>query len=435
MKIKLKIEQERDYARGITPYNVTSFLINHELKKSRKDFTRDGNNSCFNDRGEIEISTKRKGYKGTDREYAGLSQCIDRLLFHQRGYLIGSKNWEYYHENTSSDFTLYLSFKYRDGIVPVIITKSSRYTLNGKPLTKSMLLSSLSRLFYRTCFTISAVILKKYLRMLITTPPNVKYALENRTPYHFFDVNEDTPYRSNKMEVLINTQRISTTECALEISENIWYPIKVKELDRFLNVYRHRRKNKKWENISPARLWEVLSDETPSESQILVMRAWLKQNRTDKMVEDRAKQLMYEIDRENEEIINFTMTMDGKDRCAMFVRGKVADWILVENNAAKTSRQRVSIYCYHKCDMVNEDDSKINGKDDFLGGRLYGPICVDNSVGRVSLGDQFASRAFSLMNDKFSISLISTLKSAIPNNGLKNRINTVYLNKYRGALK
>ena len=357
------------------------------------------------------------------------------MLFYQDGYLIGSPNWKWHFPDTPSNFSLYLSFKYHDGTVLVVIEKNRNYKFNGKPLSKAMLLSSLSRLFYRTCFTRSAVILRKYLRMLTETPPNVKYALENRTPFHFFESNKDNPYRSNKIEVLINTQRISTKECALEISENIWYPIKVKELDRFLNVYRHKRKNKKWENISPSALWEVLSTEKPTESQVLVMKAWLRQNRTDKMVEDRAKQLMFEIDRENEEIINFNVDFDGKERCAMFVRGKVADWILIENNAAKTSRQRVSIYCYHKHKENSKDETKIFDKDNFLGGKLRGPICVDNSVGRVSLGDQFASRAFSLMNDKFSMSLISTLRSAVPSNELNNRINTSYLNKYRGVIK
>ena len=56
-------------------------------------------------------------------------------------------------------------------------------------------------------------------------------------------------------------------------------------------------------------------------------------------------------------------------------------------------------------------------------------------MGQVSLGDQFASRAFSLMNDRFSLSLISTLASALPKNGMQNRLNSSHLNKYRGALK
>ena len=210
-------------------------------------------------------------------------------------------------------------------------------------------------------------------------------------------------------------------------------------MDRFLKIFRHnKRTSKKWLDISPAGLWETLSNEKPSESQILVMKAWLRQNRTDKMVEDRAKQLMLEIDRENEEIINFNMEVDGKERCAMFVRGQVADWILIENNAAKTSRQRVSIYCYHEqslSNLENRDVSKIINASNFLSGKLRGPICVDNSVGQVSLGDQFASRAFSLMNDRFSLSLISTLASALPKNGMKNRLNSSHLNKYRGALK
>ena len=359
------------------------------------------------------------------------------MLFHQRGALIGRYNDT---DFPKPSFGLQITFKYPDGNVTIFIQKNKQsYIFNGQKITKTMLLSSLSRLFYRTCFTRSALVLKKYLRMLISTPPNVKYALENRTPYHFFEADIDNPYRSEKIKVLINTSRISPTECALEISENIWVSINVKELNRFINIYRHNRKSsKKWQDISPEKLWEVLSDNSPSKSQILVMKAWLKQNRTDKMVEDRAKQLMLEIDRENEEIVNFHMPLEGKMRTAMFIKGKIADWVLIENNAAKTSRQRVSIYCYHEQDVAslkNRDVTKIHDYKQFLSGYLRGPICVDNLLGQVSLGDQFASRAFTLMNDKLALERVSTLRGYLPSNRLKNRIHKVHLNKYRGVIK
>ena len=439
MKIKLKIKQQKNYRQNTTHSNVTSFLITHEHKKKWRDFRGDGNNGSLNHRGEIDISCNRVGYKGTDKEYGGLSKCIENLIFNDSYGIIGGKTWKYYNDSYEGNFSTIITFKYPDGNVMISISKQRTIYFNGVPTTKVLLLSTLSRLFYRTCFTRSALILRKYLRMLSTTPPNVKYALENRTPYHFFEADKNNSYRSTKLQVLINTQRISSTECALEISENIWFPIKIKELDRFLKIFRHnKRTSKKWLDISPAGLWETLSNEKPSESQILVMKAWLRQNRTDKMVEDRAKQLMLEIDRENEEIINFNMEVDGKERCAMYVKGQVADWILIENNAAKTSRQRVSIYCYHEqipSSLENRDVSKIISASNFLSGKLRGPICVDNSVGQVSLGDQFASRAFSLMNDRFSLSLISTLASALPKNGMQNRLNSSHLNKYRGALK
>ena len=434
MKIRLKIKQPRNYRNNTTNYNVTSFLLSHEIKTSSRNFNRDGTHSNINHRGEIEVETNRAGNAGTDKEYASLSKTIDRMLFFNYHELIGKG------EDIKPNYSMQITFKYLDGNVTIFIQKNkSSHTLNGVRINKNMLLSSLSRLFYRTCFTRSASVLRKYLRMLLSTPPNVKYALENRTPYHFFDYDKDNPYRSEKLKVLINTSRISITECALEISENIWFPIKIKELDRFLNVYRHNRKSsKKWLDISPAGLWETLSNEKPSESQILVMKAWLRQNRTDKMVEDRAKQLMLEIDRENEEIINFNMEVDGKERCAMYVKGQVADWILIENNAAKTSRQRVSIYCYHEqspSSLENRDVNKIVDIDNFLSGYLRGPICVDNSVGQVSLGDQFVSRAFTLMNDKLALKMVSTLRGYLPKNSYKNRIHKIHLNKYRGKVK
>ena len=39
-----------------------------------------------------------------------------------------------------------------------------------------------------------------------------------------------------------------------------------------------------------------------------------------------------------------------------------------------------------------------------------GPICIDNMQSGASVGDQFASRAFACMNDKVTISMVSTLR-------------------------
>ena len=61
---------------------------------------------------------------------------------------------------------------------------------------------------------------------LITLPENVAYVLENRTPYHYFDVEN-----RKKIECRLNTQLISPTEAALEISDGIWANIDIDDLD------------------------------------------------------------------------------------------------------------------------------------------------------------------------------------------------------------
>ena len=43
-----------------------------------------------------------------------------------------------------------------------------------------------------------------------------------------------------------------------------------------------------------------------------------------------------------------------------------------------------------------------------------GPICIDNIHSNSSLGDQFASRALALLNDKLTVKLIYTIDRYIP---------------------
>ena len=99
MKIKLKIKQQKNYRQNTTHSNVTSFLINHECKKRWRNFRSDGNAGLLNHRGEIEISCNRVGYKGTDKEYGGLSKCIENLIFNDSYGRIGGKAWKDYNDS------------------------------------------------------------------------------------------------------------------------------------------------------------------------------------------------------------------------------------------------------------------------------------------------------------------------------------------------
>lgn len=394
----MKIEQPgfNQYTSG-RHYNVTSFLMSHSEKKAK-------GMGRMNNRGENEFTSSRGGYSYARRQedpvFANLAKKLDKLIFADR--------WE----DKYKKFYAEICFKYFDGDVTLLITKESGCSLNGQRINKSVLLSILSRVVYRSCFIRSKALLRPYLRDLLQVPPNVRWALENRTPYYFYDEDEENPFRRDKIEVMINTRRISKTSCAMEISENIWGEMSISDLDKFLNVYRmNHARSKKWLHISPSNLWKEVFGNSPTVSQKAVMIAWLKQNRTEDMVESRAKALMDELHEENEGVYIFKID----ERQAMFVRGKLCDWVLVENGAAKSSPQRVSIYCFHEVegyesfDSVREDYTR-----QFFNGMLRGPICVNNSVGNVSLGDQFASRAFTLLNDKLSFKMVSTLKGYTP---------------------
>ena len=170
MKIKMKISQP-GYSRRRN-YNVTSFLLRHSEKK-RNQF---GSRNHFGEQ-EVEVSRGHYQYgnKEEDPVFATLSKKFDQLLFKQYG------------ETLDHAFIL-LGYRYIDGNSMVMMTKkNSSYTLNGRKITKSNLLGVLSRIVYRSCFIRSSELMDKYIEDLLEIPPNVRYALENKTPYVYFN--------------------------------------------------------------------------------------------------------------------------------------------------------------------------------------------------------------------------------------------------------
>ena len=119
-------------------------------------------------------------------------------------------------------------------------------------------------------------------------PENISYALENRAPFHWY-------IEGKKVECRFRVQMIADDECAMEISDGIWCPIKVKDLNIYMGYYWKGNKRGSWKHLSPTRLWEKLLGEYPSESQKKLMLAFLEQNRTQSIVEQRAEQLMAEL--------------------------------------------------------------------------------------------------------------------------------------------
>ena len=150
------------------------------------------------------------------------------------------------------------------------------YELMGHRIKKKNLLTASSRVLYRSCFEDNGQVLLQYLFRMISLPENVSYVLENRTPYWFF-LREEAGIQN----IRLNTKLISNDECALEISDGIWAPISVTDLDVFVNTYyyNHRRSDK-WKSLSPSKLWTELMGYPPKEYQKKLMIEFLIQNRT-----------------------------------------------------------------------------------------------------------------------------------------------------------
>jgi hypothetical protein len=89
---------------------------------------------------------------------------------------------------------------------------------------------------------------------------------------------------------------------------------------------------------------------------------------------------------------------------AILVRGKLADWVITDNQF-KSEIQAVSTFVYQ-----NTTGEAYDRGMKFDDGNLKGPICIDNMQKNSSVGDQFAARAFALLNDKMTIEIVSTIK-------------------------
>ena len=85
----------------------------------------------------------------------------------------------------------------------------------------------------------------------------------------------------------------------------------------------------------------------------------------------------------------------------VLVKGQKTDWLLVESvysYGSQNNPQRVHTHC-----LMTQIENQ--GEDDeYKVTNWNGPICINTGGKNPSLGDQFASRIFSLMNDS-SVSL------------------------------
>jgi len=123
------------------------------------------------------------------------------------------------------------------------------------------------------------------------------------------------------------------------------------------------------------------------------------------MVENRASSLLTDLAEQYSDRIKVLWYESGDSNAlrakALFVRGKLADWVITDN-AYKSEIQAVSTYVFSK-EVSN------TGKRKFQDGYLGGPICIDNMSKNSSVGDQFAARAFALLNDNLTVARVNTV--------------------------
>lgn len=415
MKIKFLINSNSDSDRKEQVsflYSTTNKELNPYLYTARGWSKRKGNIPIYksvklNTNGEFIIRTDRLNMAMGNK--AKIDPTIEQLGKKIKTYFFVKRS----SGKTHHPFASVLTRKYKDGNCSIYFNKSNSgsFTLNGTKLSKTDLITILSKIIIRATICDSASILEDYIDKLLTYPPNVLYVLENRTPYTFYDVGA-------KYEVMINTKDIGSGNLALEISDGIWGTISMKDMNIFVNTFKHgSERSKKWNRISPRRLWKEVMGTDCSEAQLKLMIAWLKQNRTQDMVNKRAEELLHSLNnvpnmsyfpnillRVNSNNINFSECKD-KLKKAILVRGEMYDWLLVSkitNNQKHTSNRNQSVESYIINKRFDENSTELlgfpHGEENLsIRGRS---ICIDNVQNNSSIGDQLSTRAYIAMNDK-----------------------------------
>ena len=414
MKVKMKISSPDDSREVYT----TSFLYRGTIKH---------NTPYLNNYGEYVVNVHaRMNRKAVDPVIAEIRSSLENSFLKNPKQ---RKSRYSYSRNTDSvdtnNVTHILTWKFNKIPFSLVYQKvGSVFYINGIKLNKSDILDIIAKVVYRTCFVRDSGKLNTYLQALTSYPPNVMYCVENRTPYVFWKRDEKYSV-GEKVQVSLNTVIISPNECALEISENIWASIKVKELNQFINYHKFDNKRaQKWA-LSPENLWNKLMGYSPTESQKQLMYAFLSQNRTQDIVEKRAQSLLYELEIEHpNKIFKVDFHDGGGKREGLIVRGFLSDWLLMDNHRRNT-HQQVDTYALTGANLevlkgnvpASKNTLVVNGTRGFPIEEQYrstvtfnGAVCIDTLHGGTSLGDQLASRALALMNDKNTRKMLKTLE-------------------------
>lgn len=282
--------------------------------------------------------------------------------------------------------------------MPVAIErKGGRYKLNGKTESISTIANALARVTITAIRTKKSTELLSAMMKVLELSEDVKYCLENRLPFHYY-------VDFTRVEVRLNVQQISETECAIEISDGVWASITNRNLSSFCTFFLHNKKQGRYKFMGIKRLYSELMGIEPTESDLEVMRCFLMQNRQQDIVEQRAILLLHEMASQHPDKLK--LEMDGKIPEKLYIKGQGYDWLL-SNTKFKSDIQMVSTYVSQPIPETRNDMPLEFEKCQW---RWKGPICIDNMSKGSSLGDQFATRALALINDIHTIKIVNTIK-------------------------
>jgi len=173
--------------------------------------------------------------------------------------------------------------------------------------------------------------------------------------------------------------------------------------------------------ISPQELYHYATEEMLTPVETKTVFAYLEQNKKDTLVTKRSMELVEKLSKGFKNIHKLEYwTRDDKDKptyTGLMVRGTCRSWLIYhshEQNKHVLGRQNVrTSHLYHVVD--DKEEGQVYGGTRVSDGKniyyIGGSICIDQAQTNVSLGDQLASRAMLVLNDKANAKNVSTMRS------------------------
>lgn len=292
-----------------------------------------------------------------------------------------------------------------DSEVEVLISKKgSSYSINGITTPRKHIAPILARILLdvdaktqRKESPLSRKELRRIVSSSILIPEDIRYVLTSRLPYQYMR-------EGLTINVRLQVMQISDDSYAIEISSNVWGKISQKDLMTMIGFYRHGKRVGNWKFLSPKTLFTRLMNREPTDAEIKLMMAFLEQNRSEKLVQERAMTLLDDLLAQYPDRVKRN---DSETAIRIIVSGQSSDWLLTGSKSNLTREkigvQSVSTQMLRFIYDVDEDKSAHWGSS----------ICINTGGKNPSLGDQFASRILSLLNDKLTMNRVSTLGNEI----------------------
>lgn len=243
---------------------------------------------------------------------------------------------------------------------------------------------------------------------ILEVPIHVTEAVVNKIHYPYLN-------GQTRSTALLDVRIIGKDTAAVQIYSDMWIPLSFKDLGMFIKSC--KGSINKFYAISPQELYHYATEETLTPVEVKTVFAYLEQNKKDTLVTKRSMELVDKLTKGFKNIHKFEYWMPSDTEkptyTGLMVRGTCRSWVLYHaHDPTKHVTGRQSVKTAHLFHRTENDDTVAgtpvtDGKNEYA---IGGSICIDQSESNVSLGDQLASRAMLVLNDKANAQNVSTMR-------------------------